>query len=597
MIVIGQKSLREVLQSPIAGEPDSSFCVPMFQRKYDWEKEKEVARLVDDIFDDLERPSFMGTLMFVRRSNTEMEIVDGQQRLATFAIFYRVFVDYAGRRRQDTALTGQQAKELEDLQHDMKQRIVSRRRRKPVIKLSSKINDYFQNEIILSDDENKIENMRSVVRGQHPSVKRLRNAYIKIFEAFERECGSLQGEELMDKLNKISDALELKQTFISLTVDDEFDAYTVFETINERGKRLTLSDLVKNLCFRKMKDLNEDDLEAFSNKWDEAEESLVSDFGSFLWHVWVSRYGTCPKNKTFKQISDSLKEIDSTEVFDFSTEMIFDESQWYYTYEHPNVDAEKDEKSKKKMRNFEMLNCMRATRCYPLLLGIDYALLKKGSITATQANDIITTLTALTFWHSGICERDARHLEKIYHKLANKIRETCPEEANQVVSEIISALHAEFPSKEDCHHDFRTKTFSDSSFIKGLLRNLELQKTIEVHGHEGEKTLLSNQAVWLEHILPQNPEKDSAWMASFPDKSERDEYTYKLGNQTLLAGTLDRKALNKPLEEKKTLCYSKSQIELTKDLLKAEEWNAKEIDQRTEKLFDLAKKVWPIPRA
>ena len=62
--------------------------------------------------------------------------------------------------------------------------------------------------------------------------------------------------------------------------------------MNERGKRLTLSDLVKNLCFRKMQGLGDELLDEFEDDWDKV-ELLVSDFGLFLWHAWVSRYGTC----------------------------------------------------------------------------------------------------------------------------------------------------------------------------------------------------------------------------------------------------------------------------------------------------------------
>jgi hypothetical protein len=270
--------------------------------------------------------------------------------------------------------------------------------------------------------------------------------------------------------------------------------------------------------------------------------------------------------------------------------MIFDEANWYHGYGNPS-----EEDPSERRRNLEMLKCMRSTRCFPLLLGIDYALQKAGSITATQAKDMIATLASITFWHSGICARDAKNLEKIYHGLAVRIRNASAEEANQVVSNIMVELNEQFPSKDDCHYNFTNTTFSDATFIRGLLRSLELQKTIDRYGSEGERRLRSDSEIWLEHILPQNPEEDSDWMRIFPDKRLREDYTYRLGNQTLLLSTLDRRALNKPFEENKRLCYSNSQIELTRDLLDVDEWNKESIDKNSEKIFDLAKRVWPIP--
>jgi len=599
MIVNGKKSLGEILGMPIDSMPNSSFSVPQFQRKYDWEKENEVSRLIDDVFDDLDRTSFMGTLLFQRSttSDNEMEIIDGQQRLVTYAIFYRACVDYARKRQsQDRDLfTVEQNRKIEYIIHSMLNRIMLMEEQKARIRLSNRINSFFQNEIILNDEENKVDNLRSAGRGLHPSVKRLRGAYVKIFDAFEQQCGSITGQELVSQFYKIRDALDAKQIFLSLSVEDEADAYNIFETINERGRRLSLSDLVKNLCFSKMTELGDDNLEEFSNNWDEAEESKVSDFGSFLWHVWVSRYTTCPKKQTFKEMSQKVRQMNSLEVFEFTSDMIFNEANHYYTYENPREDIRSDSATRERIRHYEMLKSMHATRGYPLLLGIDYALHINHSISAEQANSMIKAMTSLTFWYIGICQMDAKKLESIFHKYARQIRNTTTESAEHDVSEIINILQELSPPEEIRKISFTNAPPTDAKFIKGLLRNLELQRTIDKLGHEGERGLRSDSDVWLEHILPQNPAAESDWIRSFPDRRDREDYTRKLGNLTLLSGSLDRIALNRSFETKKELCYIYSQIELTKDLLEFAEWNRETINQNTDKLYNLAKRVWPVP--
>jgi len=41
--------------------------------------------------------------------------------------------------------------------------------------------------------------------------------------------------------------------FILITVEDEINAYTVFETLNARGLELTTTDLLKNYLFSRVK--------------------------------------------------------------------------------------------------------------------------------------------------------------------------------------------------------------------------------------------------------------------------------------------------------------------------------------------------------
>ena len=101
MIEYDKRILGDLLSNPVKGESESSFVVPRFQRKYEWEKEDQVLRLVTDVFDSLGRTYFMGPIIFCSKPGSlDVKIIDGQQRLVTFAIFYRVFVDYIERRRK-----------------------------------------------------------------------------------------------------------------------------------------------------------------------------------------------------------------------------------------------------------------------------------------------------------------------------------------------------------------------------------------------------------------------------------------------------------------------------------------------------------------
>jgi len=591
MIDYDKRILGDLFSNPIKGESESSFNVPRFQRKYEWEKENEVLRLGIDVFDSLGQTYFMGPVIFCQEElgSRQVVIIDGQQRLVTFAIFYRALADYIQRRRNEGAFVEDLRPHVEKLQNDLKSKIIRgwMKKREPVLHLSKVINRFFRERLILDEDADKIEKLRIRSKDEHPSEKRLREAYVKIYDLLAERFDSETGEQLLSRLSEVGDSLIFRQIFLSITVQDYSNAFTIFETMNERGKRLTLSDLVKNLCFRKMQGLGEELLDEFEDDWDKV-DLLVSDFGLFLWHVWVSRFGTCPRRKVFTAVEEQTKKMNENEIFGFSSAMIFDEAQWYHTYENPQHEFEiTDEVLKERMRYLRLLKSMGATRCYPLLLGIDYAEKKGKAITDKQVNELLKTLTCLTFWHSGVCEKDAKELEKTYHNLAQQLRKLRPEESSKNLPTIINTLIDKFPSNSECWGSFSTRAFTDEGFVKMALREIESAE------NPGEKTLATDKVVWLEHILPRKPKSDSVWVEIFKDESERKEYTYKIGNCTLLLDRLNEKARNLPFSKKKEL-YAKSHVQLTQDLTKLEKWDTSAINQRTEQLFNLAKKVWPI---
>ena len=68
---------------------------------------------------------------------------------------------------------------------------------------------------------------------------------------------------------------------------------------------------------------------------------------------------------------------------------------------------------------------------------------------------------------------------------------------------------------------------------------------------------------------------------------------YRIGNLTLLHKLLNQNARNFAFARKKT-DYALSAITLTKSLCGIPNWNAGRINNRSEKLFDLAWQIWAL---
>ncbi len=579
------RTLKHLLDTPNEGDSQSQFIVPRFQRKYEWEA--QVATLIDDVFSNLGKQYFVGPVIFYPRGQ-KVEIIDGQQRLATFVILFRALVDYIQTRRDENALSTVPADEVESLKSDIRKLIIKgRRERVPVLRLSPKIDRDFRQEIVLNENPQKIENFKKRPKGEHTAVRHLKNAYLGIFESLRKRYDAQKDAELMNSLQDLVDALEDKQSFVVLTVNSYNDAYTIFETINARGKPLTLSNLVKILCFEKLyTETNETYLDELEECWDNAEEK-VSDFGVFIWHLWVSNYKSCRSKQVFTNMEEHFKTLSKSDAESFIYDTIFDEATWYREYENPHEILELDDIHLTRKRYLEMLQVMGATRCYPLLLSIDYCV-KENAITNEQANELLKKIACLTFWHSGVCGEDARDLELVYHKLAQETRTTRMKSSKVEVNHVLDELSKKFPSQDICERKFVSKRFDNNNFAKIILRNIQEKYQAP------EETLKGNKAVWLEHILPKSPKTDSEWKKVFKDEKERTEYVNRLGNQTLLFGPTDRALSNKDFSEKKQK-YKDSGLELTQQIEKKyDKWDKGAIEKRTKELLELAKQVWPI---
>jgi hypothetical protein len=92
----------------------------------------------------------------------------------------------------------------------------------------------------------------------------------------------------------------------------------------------------------------------------------------------------------------------------------------------------------------------------------------------------------------------------------------------------------------------------------------------------------------IEHILPENPA--DGW-EDFDDRN-RERFTFRLGNLTILEPKLNRLAANKPMEAKVEI-YAQSQFQLTRDIATTV-WTPASIEQRQDQLAKLATAAWRL---
>ena len=217
-------NVSQLFETPVAGNSSSYFQVPAYQRKYEWEKEKQVARLIDDVFDTMGRPYFMGPLILCARSSggtdgrsSYVELIDGQQRLATLAVFMRALIDYVQKRKGEAAFPLRLQEKMNNIQYTLKGKIIKGElvTNEPVIHLSSKIDRFFREDLLMNDTD-KIEGdrLKKMKKGQHRAIAKLIDAYLKIWQRLQDEYDSKTGEELLAQLSRLANSILTEKMFL-----------------------------------------------------------------------------------------------------------------------------------------------------------------------------------------------------------------------------------------------------------------------------------------------------------------------------------------------------------------------------------------------
>ncbi len=211
--------------------------VPANQRNYAWEESQ-----VQQLLEDLSRAQhdgesyFLGTVVTIGRDNDVLEVVDGQQRLATTTLLLVAVRDYLRNLDGEEML-------VKSLDGDFLN-IIDRKKREvvPRIRLNVEDNEFFaallarEVEVLLPEPK----------RSSH---ERILDAYKLATRHVEAIVAGVAESDHGDFLNDWVTFLDEEATVVLLRVYDDANAYRMFETLNDRGLKTSQADLVKNHLF------------------------------------------------------------------------------------------------------------------------------------------------------------------------------------------------------------------------------------------------------------------------------------------------------------------------------------------------------------
>lgn len=529
------------------------IVVPTFQRGYSWEK-KHVSAFWGDISNPSQpKPFFFGPIVIMRQPNNIIELLDGQQRLATATILFSV---------------------VRDVARDLK------------IQAANDFAALLQRDFIIGD-----EGVRRIEMGetddayffetvqQDPSVKR--KASLKsqrhISEAREYFLKELTQKlptdplEALQQLKAIRNSVRSDLVMACIAVDSDVNAFQIFETLNDRGLRLSPPDLLLNYLMRVAPD---GDRKQIRKSWDSMVTAMGRrDIARFLRHLWVSRYGDLKNIGLFPALRSRIEEkkLNSLEfVLDCGTEGSNYVSLITYSEEHLGGAAQV-------VRS--LVHGLGAQSALPMLLSC------YTTFDREEFEKVVRWLIVFVTRWSVFLGLDSASLETLLFEMAKNAREVPADtQARKARLGIIKEKLRKAAPGDDQIDSSVSRLILPVESAEYIIR--KLSDAMESKTKEKLTSAESN----LEHIYPQNPD-EGTWGGD-ESQSQMEPYTWHLGNLTMLGERLNTKAKNSEYPVKLAK-YAQSELIMPRSIAAQYQfWDRPSIEDRANKLAPRLKEVW-----
>jgi hypothetical protein len=360
--------------------------------------------------------------------------------------------------------------------------------------------------------------------------------------------------------------------FIQITVDDEINAYTVFETLNARGLELSATDLLKNYLFSRVR--TDADLAALQRRWQHLMATVQQErFPEFLRYHLLCEEPQIRTQRLFKLVRGRVR--DTQGVFELMN-ALEPRSELYSAAADPNHEWWMERPA---CRPFvRELQLFKVRQMMPLLFA---AWEKLGD----DFESVLRLVTVVSFRYTIVSGLNPNALEPVYHDAAKALlagRVRGPADVFQILRPI-------YVADEKFQQDFARLTMETTGQRKKLVKYILAR--LESH-HAGRACDPDTDPGSIEHVLPENPTDD--WQAMVP-REHWETATYRLGNLTLLEAPANRRVGNAGYSEK-AAAYQSSGYSLSRQIAAdaADEWSLEQIDRRQKRLASIAAHVWRL---
>lgn len=584
------------------------FNVPKYQRAFAWDEEE-----ITDFIKDLQElfkarrkdPSstkrhFFGGLVSVDKLATGTkpgrvyEVVDGQQRLATF--FLAIALLIKGLRKLQTEAdpvtskeSGSHADTSRDDYLEYKEVVSGGVQPRLRLTLSKADNAFFQ----------------ALIKGESPlptrdSHRRLQSASARI----EKELvDPIFSENALTAGQKLESLLHLRSCImedchlIHIVSDDRNEAYKLFSILNDRGRTLSDGDLLRSYTMELLEYHQADQVQV-EEAWDQILSHPEDKIEDYLRTYYASHHGErAPKRDLADSFYQRLfllphRPIESSSVQEATAiknriegmkreERVYldiDEGCW--PYEESKISVwERD-------RLLRLVKVLRHTLCFPLLLSC------KDCLTEEQFSQIVGLIERFVFRYINIVGGHPGKLANIYYSHAKEIRKNPTKYKLKLLKKDLLELQERDASDSLFEANLALKMAynrSSGRLIKHFLTTIEDHHKWYNHGASGKPKpdltrVFDLDQIDIEHVYPQNP------AAPIPNL---EVLKHDIGNLTFWAPNDNRAAGRLSFAAKKPR-YKNSGVVLTRQIARLSKWSEEAVLSRRKKLLEMSNKVFTV---
>jgi len=348
----------------------------------------------------------------------------------------------------------------------------------------------------------------------------------------------------------------------------------MFETLNDRGLKVSQSDLIKNYVLGQ----SDSRIEDAKNAWSSIKGTLESlddedMMMNFIRHSLIVTGGFLQQKNIYDKIQNTTRgSTASVNLLSTWESLAYD----YVALSNPESSAWSGYPAKIR-ENIKVLNLFDISPLKPLLLAAS----KKMS--AKEAEKTFEKAVSVGVRLIIASRTTTQSVEKPLGDVANRIWNGEIKDANSV----IQALSSSIPNDQQFREAFESATVSNAQFARYYLRSLE-----RVAKGDANPWLIPNDdpaVINLEHVCPQKPQDNwPRWSAD-----DVKAYVKRIGNLALLTSDANSNMKSDTFDKKKVQ-LALAPYETTLMIAKNDTWLPTDVVARQKELATIALKAWPL---
>lgn len=589
-----EKAENYPVSTLLSPDTNVAYAIPRYQREYTWNKIQWEA-LFDDLIDNDEH-YFLGSIICINNNPDPhqthyLELVDGQQRMTSLSIFLAALY------KSFSELEGLSEEEKADLVN-LKYKLVLKKNPR-----ESRVIPQIQNNNL--EDYLFVLGVSGVLESRNAPAYAGKRKIVRAFRYFEERISKLiekadcQKELLIQLISKVNTA-----TLVQILVKTHSDAYTLFESLNNRGTPLTAIDLIKNKLLASLATQKTESIDQCYERWKRVMEALGDDYAvqERFFRQYYNAYRTELRSiiavpvATKSNLMLVYEKLIASDPQKFLTDMV------RLSEIYANLTNAKPLENKRLNDLLLSLERIQAASAYLLLL----VLFDKRESLALQDThfELITEFLIRFFVRRNTTDLPpTRDLNRIFMDVADSCLSL---QGDEIVALIKDKLTRQSASDEQFERSLSGSIYQDNKavcrFVLCALEEEQMTRERQLDLWE----VNGKQYVWtIEHIFPQGENIPESWIDMIADGDAvratdyREQYAHQLGNLTISGynSTLG----NKSFTEKQTRKDKKGRpvgynngLYLNRELATESSWTIDKIKQRTAQLVERITKKYSL---